>query len=41
MEHPGARLRALVENDVVSIPGAFNALVGRAVREAGFQATYV
>ncbi len=41
MTHPGARLRALVEQDVVSIPGAFNALVGRAVRDAGFEATYV
>ncbi len=41
MQHPGARLRALVEHDVVSIPGAFNALVGRAVRDAGFQATYI
>lgn len=41
MTHPGARLRALVEQDVVSIPGAFNALVARAVREAGFQATYI
>lgn len=41
MQHPGARLRALVEQDVISIPGAFNALVGRAVRDAGFEATYV
>lgn len=41
MQHPGARLRTLVEHDVVSIPGAFNALVGRAVRDAGFQAAYV
>ena len=39
--HPGARLRALVEEDVVSIPGAFNALVARAVRDAGFRAAYV
>jgi methylisocitrate lyase len=41
MSHPGARLRALVEQDVVCIPGAFNALVARAVRDAGFAATYV
>ena len=41
MQHPGARLRALVEQGVISIPGAFNALVGRAVRDAGFPATYV
>ncbi len=39
--HPGARLRALVEEDVVSVPGAFNALVARAVRDAGFRAAYV
>lgn len=39
--HPGARLRARVEEGVVSIPGAFNALVARAVRDAGFDATYV
>jgi methylisocitrate lyase len=41
MQHPGARLRALVEQDVVMIPGAFNALVSIAVREAGFGACYI
>ena len=41
MQHPGARLRALVEEDVVMIPGAFNALVSIAVREAGFSACYI
>ena len=41
MSHPGARLRALVAKEVVSIPGSFNALVGRAVRAAGFEATYI
>jgi len=41
MQHPGARLRALVKQDVVMIPGAFNALVGMAVREAGFDACYI
>ena len=41
MSHPGARLRALVARKVISIPGSFNALVGRAVRAAGFEATYI
>ena len=41
MSHPGARLRALVAKDVISIPGAFNALVARAVHDAGFEATYI
>ena len=41
MQHPGARLRALVDENVVMIPGAFNALVGMAVREAGFDACYI
>ena len=41
MQHPGARLWALVEQDVVMIPGAFNALVSIAVREAGFGACYI
>ncbi len=37
----GARLRALCERGVVMIPGAFNALVARAVRAAGFDACYI
>ena len=41
MSHPGARLRALVARKVIGIPGSFNALVGRAVRAAGFEATYI
>ena len=41
MTSPGARLRALVAREVVSIPGSFNALVARAVRAAGFEATYI
>ncbi|MCP4837520.1 MAG: methylisocitrate lyase [Phycisphaera sp.] len=41
MNHPGARLRALVGKNVISIPGAFNALVARAVHQAGFEATYI
>lgn len=39
--HPGAQLRASIEEGVVQIPGAFNALVGRAVARAGFGACYV
>ncbi|MBM4112210.1 MAG: methylisocitrate lyase [Phycisphaerae bacterium] len=39
--HPGARLRALCDRGVVMIPGAFNALVARAVRAAGFDACYI
>jgi len=37
----GARLRALMDEQCVPIPGAFNALVGLAAREAGFEAVYV
>ncbi len=39
--HPGDRLRALMDSGVVSAPGAFNALVARAVADAGFGAAYV
>ncbi len=39
-EHPGTTLRDLMDQSVVAAPGAFNALVGRAVAEAGFQAGY-
>lgn len=39
--HPGARLRAAIEHGIVQIPGAFNALVARAVARAGFPACYV
>lgn len=38
---PGARLRQLCERGVIVIPGAFNALVARAVRAAGFDACYI
>jgi len=38
---PGARLRILCERGVVMIPGAFNALVARAVAKAGFDACYI
>ncbi|MCH2144666.1 MAG: isocitrate lyase/phosphoenolpyruvate mutase family protein [Phycisphaerales bacterium] len=39
--HPGTRLRSLMDQGTVAAPGAFNALVARAVAEAGFQATYI
>lgn len=39
--HPGARLRSLMDSSVVAAPGAFNALVARAVARAGFDAAYV
>ena len=39
--HPGARLRARVEEGVVQIPGAFNALVAREIAKAGFDACYL
>ena len=39
--HPGARLRSLMDASVVAAPGAFNALVARAVARAGFDAAYV
>ena len=39
--HPGAHLRAAMRKGVVHAPGAFNALVARAVRQAGFEAVYV
>jgi methylisocitrate lyase len=39
--HPGRSLRDAMARGVVHAPGAFNALVARAVREAGFEAVYV
>ncbi len=39
--HPGARLRALMQAGTVVAPGAFNALVARAVARAGFSACYI
>ena len=39
--HPGDRLRATMDSGVVAAPGAFNALVARAVAHAGFDAAYV
>ena len=39
--HPGAKLRSLTETGVVQIPGAFNALVARAIAHEGFDACYI
>ena len=40
-EHPGARLRRALASGTVQCPGAFNALVARAVAQAGFNAVYI
>jgi len=40
-EHPGSTLRKALASGTVIAPGAFNALVARAVRQAGFQACYI
>jgi methylisocitrate lyase len=40
-KHPGRILREHMDESVVAAPGAFNALVAMAVRDAGFKATYV
>jgi methylisocitrate lyase len=39
--HPGRRLRDAWSRGTVMVPGAFNALVARAVAQAGFEACYV
>ncbi|MEZ6163139.1 MAG: isocitrate lyase/phosphoenolpyruvate mutase family protein [Phycisphaerales bacterium] len=39
-EHPGTLLRQRMDRSVVAAPGAFNALVGKAVADAGFEAAY-
>lgn len=39
--HPGANLRERMDNGTVAAPGAFNALVAKAVASAGFEACYV
>ena len=39
--HPGRRLREAMSRGTVFVPGAFNALVARAVARAGFGATYI
>ncbi|MFN0137105.1 MAG: methylisocitrate lyase [Phycisphaerae bacterium] len=38
---PGARLRALIRDHTVVLPGAFNALSARAIERAGFEAIYL
>ena len=38
---PAARLRNAMNSACVPIPGAFNALCARAIRQAGFQACYI
>lgn len=40
-QHPGSILRTLMDQSVVSAPGAYNALVARAVAKCGFSACYV
>ncbi len=39
-EHPGTTLRERMNQSVVAAPGAFNALVGKSVADAGFNAAY-
>lgn len=39
--HPGRRLRDAWERGTLMVPGAFNALVARAVARAGFPACYI
>jgi methylisocitrate lyase len=39
--HPGRALREAWERGTVMVPGAFNALVARAVAQAGFEACYI
>lgn len=39
--HPGTVLRTLMDQSVIAAPGAFNALVSKAVAQAGFKACYV
>lgn len=38
---PGARLRELVEDSTIQVPGAFNALVAKMIEQAGFDAMYL
>ena len=40
-QHPGRALRKLMDKGVVMAPGAFNALVSKAVKNAGFSAVYI
>ncbi len=38
---PGKQLRDAVAESTIQVPGAFNALVGRMIENAGFDATYI
>jgi methylisocitrate lyase len=40
-EHPGRTLRTRMQQQTVMCPGAFNALVARAVAQCGFEAVYI
>ena len=40
-DHPGVQLRRAMASGTVMCPGAFNALVARAVAQAGFNAVYI
>ncbi len=40
-ERPGGKLRQLMSQGIVAAPGAFTALVGRAVAATGFDAVYI
>ena len=40
-EHSAARLRALIYEGTIAVPGAFNAAVARLAERAGFPAVYV
>ena len=40
-QHSGAVLRAIMDKGVVMAPGAFNALVAKAAKTAGFEAVYI
>jgi methylisocitrate lyase len=38
---PGKQLREAVADSTIQVPGAFNALVGRLIEQAGYDATYL
>ncbi|MEZ6211827.1 MAG: isocitrate lyase/phosphoenolpyruvate mutase family protein [Phycisphaerales bacterium] len=40
-QHPGIALRELMKSHCVGLPGAFNGLCARAVKDAGFHGAYV
>lgn len=40
-QSPGARLRALMRDHTVALPGAMNALTARAIQRAGFEGAYL